>query len=146
MKKLFLSLFFFVTVFAVSAQGPIKTWNDQLDDFITVFNELDPALSQLYSDNGINSFAFTYYDPDSGNVVKEATIFDAAHFDKVDDTLMGNARQLVADGLSEKAKNNARLASILGEFAKRNTQIILLYSTNKDGSKATKQIVVLDPK
>lgn len=142
MKKIYLTLLLLIPAFLANAAGPVRTWNDQLDDFITAFNELDPALEQLYSDNGISAFTFTYFDPETGNVVKEASIFDSEAFNKVNDQLMEEAKKIVVDNLSASVKKNARLSSIVNEFEKRNTKIVLLYSTTQNDKKLTKQIVI----
>lgn len=142
MKKVLLTLILLVPALLSNAQGPIKTWNDQLDDFITVFNQVDPALDSLYGDNGVSVFEFTYFEPESGNMVKEASIFDIEEYNKVNDELMGKAKGVVVDHLSKAAKSNARQNQILNEFAKRGTNIVLLYSANDNGNKVTKQIVI----
>lgn len=142
MKKIYLTLLLLIPAFLANAAGPVRTWNDQLDDFITAFNELDPALEQLYSDNGISAFTFTYFEPETGNVVKEASIFDSEAFNKVNDQLMEEAKKIVVDNLSASVKKNARLSSIVNEFEKRNTKIVLLYSTTQNDKKLTKQIVI----
>lgn len=142
MKKVLLTLILLIPALFASAQGPIKTWNDQLDDFIECFNQVDPAYEQLYNDNGVSTFIFTYFEPDSGNVVKEASIFDMDGYNKVDDAMMNQAKSVVVKHLADSAKKSQRINSILNEFAKRGTNIVLLYSTNNGDNKLTKQIVI----
>lgn len=138
MKKILLSLILLLPALVADAQGPIKLWNDQLDKFITAFNEVDPALNQLYSDNVISVFAFTYYDPESGDVIKEASVFDSDAFGKINDDLMAKAREIVVKGLVSQSG----LTPILKEFEKKNTDIVLLYTTESDGKKLTKQVKI----
>lgn len=142
MKKLLLSLILIIPALLANAQGPIKTWNDQLDDFISTFNQLDPALENLYSENGISSFTFTYFEPESGNVVKESSIFSADSFNQVNDQLMAQAKKMVTDYLDEAASTNSRLNSIIKEFEKKKTDIVLLYSFDDNGKKLTKEITI----
>ena len=142
MKKIYLSLLLLLPALFLNAQGPIKAWNDQLDDFIEVFNQIDPTLDQLYAQKGIDSFAFTYFDPETGNVIKEATIFDSNAFNNVNDDLMAQAKGIAVKHLSAAAKKNSRLNSILNEFAKRGTNIVLVYSADFGGNNATKKVVI----
>lgn len=142
MKKIFVTLLLLIPALLVSAQGPIRQWNDKLDAFIEVFNQCDPDLEKLYSDNGINAFTFTYYEPETKNVVKEASIFNNDAFKLVDDELMNQAKAIVVNRLSEAAKKDTKLNNILNEFSKKDTNIVLLYSTNLDDNKATKQILI----
>lgn len=139
MKKI-LFLLFIVPAFFANAQGPIKAWNDQLDDFIESYNKIDTDLSQLYSGKGADVFMFTYFDPESGNVVKEATISNPEGTDAVDETTIEQARQIVTNHLSSEASKNARLNGILNEFAKRNTGIVLLYTS--EGNTQPKKVVI----
>ena len=142
MKKILLTLIMLVPALLADGQGPIKSWNDQLDDFITNFNETDTALGQLYSDNGISAFIFTYFEPESGNVIKEASVFDDADFEKIDDALMKQAKDIALGHLSKGARENARIKSILNEFQKRGTDIVLLYSTPIGDTEATKSVIL----
>ena len=142
MKKICLTLLLLIPALFASAQGPIKMWNDQLDDFIEVFNQIDPALDQLYTDNGLSTYTFTYFEPESGNVVKETTIFDPNTFGTVDDNFLAQAKSIALNHLANAAKTNTRISSILNEFNKRNTNIVLLYSTEKNGNRVTKQITI----
>lgn len=142
MKKIIFTFILLIPALLATAQGPIKTWNDQLDDFITVFNGYDSSLNQLNSDNGISAFIFTYFEPESGNVVKEASVFDNADFEKVDDTLLQKAKDLSINNLRQAAKEQNRIRSIINEFAKRGTNIVILYSTPIGETKATKQVVI----
>lgn len=142
MKKIYLTLLLLIPAFFLNAQGPIKLWNDQLDTFIEIFNQVDPALEQLYSDNGISSFTFTYFDPESGNVIKEATVFDNGEFEKVNDELLSKAKSIVIGHLADALKKNNKMNTILNEFTKKNADIVLLYTTEVNGNKLKKQIAI----
>lgn len=135
MKKIFLTLLLLIPTLFASAQGPIKSWNDQLDDFIDAFNQVDPTLKQLYSDNGVDAYVFTYFDPESGNVVMEGTISDDNGLNNVTDDLMSQAKSKVVSHLGNSAKKSTRINSIVNEFDKRNTNIVLLYSTPRGAKK-----------
>lgn len=140
MKKIFLTLLLILPAFLANAQGPIKTWNDELDEFIEVLNGVDPALQDINSSSGINYFVFTYYEPESGNVIKEFMVADNAEFDKVNDALLQKDKEMVAGHIA--ANRNARMNTILGDFAKRGTNIDLMYSTNRGDKKETKKISI----
>lgn len=154
MKKLILTILLVLPALLINAQGPIKSWNDQLDDFITIFNGIDPQLEQLYSDNGIEVFTFTYFEPtstnpdsrysitDDGNVIKEASIFTTNEYNKVDDQIMNQAKAIVIDRLKKEAAGNARLKNIIHEFARRKVNLVLQYTTSQTGDKQVKQIVI----
>ena len=142
MKKILLTMLLIVPALMASAQGPIKMWNDKLDDFIEAFNQVTPTLEQLYSDNGIDSFAFTYYDPETGNVVMEASIPDSNDMSKVSDDLMANAKSIAVKHLSNKVKSSARIKQIINEFNNKNTNIVLLYGVTLNDDFPTKQIVI----
>lgn len=141
MKKFFLTFLLIIPAFFANAQG-IKAWNDQLDDFIDVFNQVNPALDQLYSDKGISTFGFTYYDPETQNVVMEASIFDSNDFNKVDDELMAQVKGIALNHLTNSAAKNARINSIVNEFDKRNTDIILLYTASENNNRVTKSTTI----
>lgn len=141
MKKILLTFLLLLPAFLSNAQG-IKAWNDQLDDFIDVFNQVNPALQQLYSDNGISQFGFTYFEPESANVVMEAAIMDNADYDKITDEVMAKAKDIAISHIANASKTNARIGGIINEFEKRNTKIDLLYSTNKNGERMTKKVVI----
>lgn len=154
MKKIILTILLVLPALLINAQGPIKSWNDQLDDFITIFNGIDPQLEQLYNDNGIDVFTFTYFEPtstnpdsrysitDDGNVIKEASIFNMNEFNKVDDQIMNQAKAIVVDRLKKESAGNSRLKSILQEFKKRKVNLILQYTINPTGDKQVKKIVI----
>ena len=142
MKKIYLALLFLLPTMIASAAGPIKTWNDQLDDFIVVFNEIDPALEQIYLGNGIDDFTFTYFDPDTGNVIKEMMINDEDAYNKVTDDVMQQARAKAQSHLASSVSKNARMKTIANEFAKKNTNVVLMYSYLKDDQKLTKKATI----
>lgn len=125
-----------------NAQGPIKMWNDQLDDFIEVYNQIDPALAKIYAAKGIDAFVFTYFDPDTGDVIKEAMIADENGYNKVDDELIAQVRTMVVDHLRNAVKGTARMQTIVNEFARRGTNVEVMYSTNIDDKKVTKKTVI----
>ena len=141
MKKIILTILLVLPALLINAQGPIKSWNDQLDDFITIFN-------------GIDVFTFTYFEPtstnpdsrysitDDGNVIKEASIFNMNEFNKVDDQIMNQAKTIVVDRLKKESAGNSRLKSILQEFKKRKVNLILQYTINPTGDKQVKKIVI----
>lgn len=135
MKKILMTLVLLVPALFAGAQGPIKAWNDQLDDFIVSFNEVIPTLNQIYADNGIDAYVFTYFEPESGNVVMEGSIRDDNEFNKVNDELMNQARSVAVNHIASTAKKNSRINSILNEFDKRKTNVVLLYSTMKGDRK-----------
>ena len=154
MKKIYLTLLLLIPALFANAQGPVKLWNDQLDAFIDLFNQIDPTLERLCADNGIdNSFTYTYFEPkvsnadsrysltDEGNVIKETTIFDSNQFNNVTDAFLDNAKDLALRHLAAGARN-AKMNSIINEFVKRDINVILLFSTESNGKKLTKQIVI----
>lgn len=142
MKKIYLTLLLLIPALFASAQGPIKAWNDQLDDFITVFNQVNPTLEQLYADNGADVFGFTYFEPESGDVIMEASILDNDQYNAVNDEVMREARNIALNHLGKATAGNSRMNQIVNEFAKRNTNVVLLYSTNKGGERITKSLTL----
>ena len=142
MKKIFLTLLLLIPALFAKAQGPIKMWNDQLDDFIEVYNQIDPTLSQLYNEDGMDAFIFTYFEPEAGFVVKEATIDDKDAFNKVDDKIMNEAKSIALKHLGNAVRTNTRMNNIINEFAKRNTNIVLMYSDEIGPNRNIKQIVI----
>lgn len=143
MKKLIFPLAFLIAALWANAQGPIKQWNDKLDDFIEVFNQTTPLLNNLYGENGVSdTFIFTYFEPESGNVVMETSIADNDDYNEINQDVMRDAKEIVVDHLNQSAANSARQREIMNEFAKRNTNIILLYSTPKNGESVTKKITI----
>lgn len=155
MKKIYLTLLLLIPALFASAQGPVKIWNDQLDTFIDLFNGIDTSLDQLYSDNGItDTFTYTYFDPstlnvgsrysltDAGNVIKETTIFDPQQFNYLDEDMLSQAKSLAIRHLADGARKNSKMNGTLNEFIKRDINIILLYSTEKNGNKLTEEIVI----
>ena len=140
MKKIFLTLMLIVPAFLANAQGPIKQWNDQLDEFIIVFNNVDSSLDKLNSEKGLNTYTFTYFEPESGNVVKETTVYDKNGLDLVDDQMLSSAKNTALKHLANSARSNSRINSIVNEFDKRNTNIVILY-TSPDSS-AVKRILI----
>ena len=139
MKKIYLTLLLLITVMAVQAQGPIKLWNDQLDQFITEFNQVDTALEQLYSSNGLTDFIFTYFEPESGNVIKETTVYNANPGAFINDELLASAKSIALNQLAKSLRSNSKMKPIINEFAKRNTQIVLLYTA--DGKVLDKVVI-----
>lgn len=140
MKKIYLTLLLLIPAFLVNAQGPIKSWNDKLDDFIEVFNKINPTLENLYGDKGAEVFEFTYFEPESENVVMEASILDTDQYNSINNDVMNQAKDIVVNHLASSTRGNARMNTILGEFEKRGTDIILLYSTVKGGEKIGKTL------
>lgn len=139
MKKIYLTLLLLITVMAVKAQGPIKLWNDQLDQFITEFNQVDTALEQLYSSNGLTDFIFTYFEPESGNVIKETTVYNSNPGAFINDELLASAKNIALNQLAKSLRSNSKMKPIINEFAKRNTQIVLLYTA--DGKVLDKVVI-----
>lgn len=139
MKKIYLTLLLLITVMAVNAQGPIKLWNDQLDQFITEFNQVDTALEQLYSSNGLTDFIFTYFEPESGNVIKETTVYNSNPGAFINDELLASAKSIALNQLAKSLRSNSKMKPIINEFAKRNTQIVLLYTA--DGKVLDKVVI-----
>lgn len=155
MKKIYLTLLLLIPALFANAQGPVKAWNDQLDEFIDLFNRIDPTLDQLYGQNGINStFTYTYFEPntanassrysltDEGNLIKETTLFESNEFSNVTDELMNEAKAIAVNHLASGARSNARINSILNEFVKRDINVILNYTTEKNGQKLSRQVTI----
>lgn len=154
MKKIFLTLMLLIPALFASAQGPVKLWNDKLDSFIDLFNQIDPALDELNSKNGItNTFTYTYFEPkvsnadsrysltDEGNVIKETTLFANDEFNNISDQLLDEAKDIAVRHLAAGSRN-AAMNGIVNDFVKRDINIILLYTTEKDGKKLSKQIMI----
>ena len=137
MKKILMTLMLLIPALFANAQGPIKLWNDQLDDFVEVFNKETPALEQIYESNGVDGFIFTFLDPESGNVVMENSIADTDAFNKVNDDLMGQAKKATVTYLGSSTNKNSRLNSIVNEFDKRKTNVVLRYSNNGNKKEIT---------
>ena len=155
MKKIYLTLLLLIPALFANAQGPVKTWNDQLDEFIDLFNQIDSSLDQLYGENGINStFTYTYFEPnvsnadsrysltDEGNLIKETTLFENNEFNNVTDDLMNEAKAIAIRHLAAAARSNSRMNNILNEFIKRDINIILKYTTESNGQKLSKQVTI----
>ena len=143
MKKIYLTLLLLLPAFFANAAGPILTWNFMLDDFIPVFNQIDDTqLAQLYADNGVDGFVFTYFDPETGDVIKECMISDENGYNNVSDDVMNRARAIALSHLQEAYKKNSRINQVVNEFAKRNTNLELMYSTLKDDRKITKKVMI----
>ena len=141
MKKFCLTLMLLIPALMASAVGPIRAWNDMLDDFIEDFNQVNPTLDRMYTDAGIEYFGWTYFDPDSGNVVMEAEIFDINDLDKVTDDMMAQAKNVALNHLAASNRKSSRISSIVSEFGKRGTNIDLLYSAkNQNDQKVTKKV------
>lgn len=154
MKKIFLALLLIIPAFYANAQR-VKAWNDQLDSFIDLFNQIDTSLDQLNSQNGIeNTFTYTYFEPnvenaasrysltDEGNVIKETTIFDSNEFNNVDGQLLEDAKSLAVQHLANGARKDSRMNSIINEFSKRGINIFIVYTTEKNGDKLSEQIII----
>lgn len=141
MKKYFLTILLMLPALLSNAQG-IKAWNDMLDDFIDVFNKVNPTLDQLYADNGVMTAGFTYFEPETGNVVMEAEVIDPSTFANIDNEVMDQAKNQVVNHLAKSTKSSSRINSVVNEFDKRNTNVVLLYSTNQNGNRVTKQVTV----
>lgn len=142
MKKIYLTLLLLIPAILAGAQGPIKTWNDQLDDFIAAFNEVNPAVEQLYADNGVQPYVFTYFEPESGNVVMEAAIADNDDYNKISVDVMNQARDIVLNHLAHKAKTSPRINQILGIFENKGTDVVLLYTTPRNAERISKDLTI----
>ena len=141
MKKICLTILLLLPALLSNAQG-IKAWNDMLDDFIDVFNKVNPTLDSLYENNGVVTAGFTYFDPVTENVVMEAEVIDPSAFGNVTDDVMNQAKDTVVNHLAKATKSSQRINSVVNEFEKRNTDVVLLYSANQNGNKVTKQVTI----
>lgn len=143
MKKILFTLALLIPALFANAQGPIKQWNDKLDDFIEIFNQVTPSLNELYAANGApDTFIFTYFEPQEENVVMETSILDNDAYNNINEDVMKEAKGIVVKHLGKAAATNARQSAILNDFEKRNTNIVLLYSTPRGGETVTKKLTI----
>lgn len=145
MKKFCLTLLLLVPAMIASAVGPIRAWNDMLDDFIANFNEINPTLDAIYTGAGLDYFGWTYFDPETGNVVMEAQLFDINDLDNVDDELMEQAKGIALNHLQNSYKKSSRIQSIVNEFGKRGTDIDIMFSANNQNDQKIKKKVSFTP-
>lgn len=145
MKKFCLTLLLLVPAMIASAVGPIRAWNDMLDDFIANFNEINPTLDAIYTGAGLDYFGWTYFDPETGNVVMEAQLFDINDLDNVDDELMEQAKGIALSHLQNSYKKSSRIQSIVNEFGKRGTDIDIMFSANNQNDQKIKKKVSFTP-
>lgn len=146
MKKFCLTLLLLVPAMIASAVGPIRAWNDMLDDFIENFNEVNPTLDAIYTDAGLDYFGWgAYFDPETGNVVMEAELFNFDDLDNVTDDLMQQAKSIALAHLQNSYRKNSRIQSIVNEFGKRGTDIDIMFSANNSNNQKVKKKVSFTP-
>ena len=154
MKKIYLTFILLIPALLANAQGQVKAWNDKLDSFIDLFNQIDSDLEELNAQNGItNTFTYTYFEPkisnaesrysltDEGNVIKETSLFNSNEFDNVTDNLLDEAKDMAVRHLAAGSRNST-MNGIINDFVKRDINVIILYTTERNGKKLSKQIVI----